>query len=134
LILVTLHISKQPALFVLLGADGSINRMGDGSVDNSDRDLYIGITSTHLFEAVRQQVGPELLKWIGGYGDPSPRGETCDLSVHLAYADGSEEASEWHYGSESIGPPQVIRDFVIAAVEATEPWFQEQRRNRSREQ
>ena len=34
----------------------------------------------------------------------------------------------WRYGTESLGPPEEIRRFVIAAIEATNPWFELQKK------
>ncbi len=126
-IMVTLHIAEQQALFVMLAVDGTINRMGTGSVSNTERDLFIGRTTPDLFEGLRQRVGAELLRWIGQYGDPSPRGKLCRLTVGFQHADGSEAMSHWQYGAESQGPPPVVGDFVIAAVRTTEAWFQQQK-------
>jgi hypothetical protein len=126
-IMVTLHIADQQALFIMLASEGTINRMGTGSVSNIERDLFIGRTTPELFEGLRQRVGADLLRWIGQYGDPSPRGKLCRLTVGFQHDDGSEAMSHWQYGAESQGPPPVVRDFVIAAVRTTDPWFQQQK-------
>jgi hypothetical protein len=89
-IMVTLHVADEQALFIMLAADGAINRMGTGSVSNIERDLFIGRTSTELFEALRQRVGAELLRWIGQYADPSPQGKLCRLSIGFQHADSTE--------------------------------------------
>ena len=33
----------------------------------------------------------------------------------------------WQYGSESRWPPREVCDFVAAAIEATAPWYEEQK-------
>jgi hypothetical protein len=40
--MVTLHVADEQALVIMLAADGAINRMGTGSVSNTERDLFIG--------------------------------------------------------------------------------------------
>lgn len=126
-IMVTLHVADQQALFILLASDGTINRMGSGSLNNTDRILFIGCTAFELFEGLRQRVGTDLLRWLGQYSDPSPQGEPCRLTVGFLHDDGSESMSHWQWGAESQGPPPAVRDFVIAAVQITEPWFQQQK-------
>ena len=53
----------KQSLFIVLGADGSINRLGAGEVDNSDPVLCIGRTDSVLFRSVREKITPELLAW-----------------------------------------------------------------------
>jgi hypothetical protein len=48
-LMVTLLIDGEQALFVVLGADGSITRVGDGSADNPDHDMFIGLTAPDSF-------------------------------------------------------------------------------------
>jgi hypothetical protein len=38
------------------------------------------------------------------------------------------QASAWRYGSNSQGPHPEVRQFVVAMVQATEPWFQQQKK------
>src|SRR5262249_33807988 len=48
-IMVTLKVGGEQSLFIMLGADGSINRVGTGAVDNAERDMFIGRTDPALF-------------------------------------------------------------------------------------
>ena len=50
------------------------------------------------------------------------------MSIGLHFADGTEDGFGFSYGSESQGPPNEIVRFVYAAVEATESWFQSQKK------
>jgi hypothetical protein len=127
-IMVVLKVEDEQALFIVLAADGSINRLGTGSVTNNEHDLFIGRTSADVFTRLHQRVTPELLRWIGQYADPSPQGKICTLTVGFKHDDNSEAMSYWRYGAESRGPAPAVRDFVIAAVNATTPWFEEQKK------
>jgi hypothetical protein len=51
----------------------------------------------------------------------------CELTVGFKKAGGEELMTAWQYGSESQGPPPEICNFVIAAVEATTPWYEQQK-------
>ncbi len=122
-IVIRLLVEGEHALFIMLGADGCINRMGSGEVDNHEHDMFIGKTDPALFQGLRQQIGPKLFNWFGQQrADPHPRGKICELIVGLKHADGKESWTGWRYGSESLGPPPEVRQFVIAAISATDSW------------
>jgi hypothetical protein len=58
---------------------------------------------------------------------PEKVGKVCELTVGFKKAGGEELMTAWQYGSESQGPPPEICNFVIAAVEATTPWYEQQK-------
>ncbi len=126
-IMVTLLVGGEQSLFILLGADGSINRVGTGTAANAKRDMFIGRTDPALFSGLLAQVTPELLAWCGQLrSDAEPHGQVCELTVGFKRASGEELLTVWQYGSESQGPPPEVRQFVVAAVQATDPWFARQ--------
>lgn len=128
-ILVRLAVAGEQSLFVVLGSDGSINRMGNGSADDIERQLFIGKVAPDLFMQLLARVTPGVVHFLGqGLAVPHPKGKPCELIVLFKYADGREAVSGWRYGSESQGPHPEVCDFVAAAVELTEPWFQAQKR------
>jgi hypothetical protein len=125
---VNLRVDSKPSLFILVGSDGSINRLGTGAVDNAERDMFIGKTGPEVFQQLRATISQELLGWCGQQlADPQAQGKTCELTVGFQKVDGQELMTSWRYGSESQGPPPVVCQFVVAAVEATEPWFEQQK-------
>ena len=127
-ILVTLFVGGKQSLFALLAADGSINRMGNAFVDESDREMFIGRTDTRLFEQLRSKITPGVTHFLGQHlTAPNPVGKICELTVALKYESGREDASGWRYGSESQGPHPEIADFVRETLRITEPWFQKQK-------
>ena len=126
--MIALKVVEQQSLFVLLEATGAINRMGTGAVDNSEREMFIGTTSAAVFAGVRPLVTPELLAWCGqSLADPSPEGRPCELTVGFRGANGEEAMMVWKYGSESAGPPPEVAALVVAALEGTAPWFENQK-------
>ncbi|HJZ90444.1 MAG TPA: hypothetical protein VKE40_06195 [Gemmataceae bacterium] len=97
-------------------------------MDNTERDMFIGRTDPGLFRGLREQITPELLAWCGqSRADPEPKGKVCELTVGFKRASGEELFTGWRYGSESMGPPPEVGQFVVAAVQATDPWFDQQR-------
>jgi hypothetical protein len=124
---ITLETGGKQALFILLAADGSINRLGSGSVTNTDNDLFIGITKEPLFAKLMAHLDNEMLKYMGGYDIPDQRGVPCKLSIGLAFANEEENGFGFRYGSQSQGPPDEIVQIVTAALQLTNPWFQQQK-------
>ena len=52
-IMVTLEIDGDQCLFVLHAKDGTINRLGTGAEDNTENDLFIGLSDLKAFTHVR---------------------------------------------------------------------------------
>jgi hypothetical protein len=125
---VTLNISDKPSLFVLLAADGSINRLGTGAVKNRDNELFIGVTKEPLFDRLMTNLQDSWLDHMGGYDVPDQQGAPCELSIAFSFGKDNDNGFEFRYGSESQGPPEDIARFVIAAIEITEPWFKAQKK------
>jgi hypothetical protein len=131
-VLIDLNISGAQSLFVLLAADGSINRTGDGSPGNQERDLFIGVTDPSSFRALLPFVREEWLKTPGKqYSSPKQRGLPCKLTLMFKTKDG-DTSLEFLYGSESEGPPQEVALFVQAAIDLTKPWYEAQKRDAAR--
>ncbi len=122
-IMITLEVDGSQILFILLAQDGTINRLGTGTEDNADNDMFIGVSDGAAFAQVRALAGPIIDKWIGGYGAPNPEGKPCKLLVGFRTNDGRELMSHWEYGSESQGPHPDVAAIVVKAVEATEDWW-----------
>ena len=133
LVVVSLKVgaAQSPALFILLARDGTVNRLGTGAVDNTERDLFIGRTTEPLFPALMNQFTDAMLQHVGGYEMRDRKGEDCRLSIALRFADGSEDGFGFLYGSESEGPPQEIVQIVIEAARLTDPWYEAQKKTAS---
>lgn len=127
--LVTLKINNDTALFILLAEDGTVNRMGDGSLTNTDREMFIGLNREPLFARFIARITPEMLQHQGAYELPNRQGADCELTLLLGYR-GSERSAgfKFIYGSESQGPAREIGELVRYAAELTTPWHEEQKR------
>ena len=127
---IDLDVAEKPVLFVMLGEDGSINRMGRGTAETADGELFIGKTDPAIFHSVRSHLTKGMLKSLGqGYQMPATRGASCKLTITFKFKDGSSGGMAFLYGSESDGPPQDVAEFVTTAVAQTDPWYEEFRRN-----
>jgi len=123
---VTLDVEEKHSLFILLAADGSINRLGTGTADNTENHLFIGKTKPAIFESVRSHVTPEMWDVMGrAFWDKNPLGPSCKLTILFHFKDGKSNGFEFRYGAESEGPPREVADFVRAAVSATDPWYED---------
>jgi len=88
--------------------------------------MCIGVISDPKpFKNLRNQITPEIFKWIGGRTDPHPKGKICELTIYLILPNKQELVMYFKYGSESIGPPPEVSQLVIATVELTDPWYGE---------
>jgi hypothetical protein len=122
----SLKVDEDLSLFALLAADGSINRLGTGTIDNVEKQMCIGvINDPKPFLNLRAQISADLFKWVGGRADPSPRGKICELMIGLLFPSKEERTILFKYGSESLGPPPEVKRLVLAMVEVTDPWYEE---------
>ena len=64
----------------------------------------------------------------GRYEAPDRRAVECSCSIMFGCEDGNASVIEIVWGTESIGVPQEIREFVAPAVELTDPWWKAQPR------
>ena len=130
---IILEIDDKRSLFILLGADGSINRLGSGTLDTTENDLFIGKTDPGTFQAVRAQLSTEAFQFLGGqFQLNDPAGASCKLTIAFQFNDNSSNRFVFLYGSESAGPPPEVADLVRAAVRQTDPWYDNFKRNVSR--
>lgn len=122
---ITLKVEDDLSLLVLLAADGSINRLGSGTIHNTEKEMFIGVADPTLFESIRPQINSDVIRWIGGHADQAPKGKICELTIWLFLPNKEERAIYFKYGSESIGPPHEVSRLVLAAIEITNPWYEE---------
>ncbi len=131
-VIISLEADANVALFILLGSDGTVNRMGTGAPDNIEKAMYVGHTTDRLFTQLMAQVDERLLAHGGRYVLPNPQGTLCTLKMlfqlHKTPQGPEIIGFEFVYGADSEGPPAQVSDLIIAAVEMTDPWFEEQKR------
>jgi len=124
-----LQVDSDLLLFILVAADGSINRVGSGTFANKNRSMFIGKTNPAIFQRVRSHLTDSMLQMLGmGFRRQNPLGAPCKLTVGFEFNDGKSARSEYLYGTDSEGPPSDVADFVRVAVRETEEWYQQQLR------
>ena len=119
-VFITMHVEDQQVLFILLAADGAVNRMGTGAENNRENKLFIAQSSSNMFEALKAKIHPETSQWEGGYADPAPKGKACQLTVGFMKNDGNESVCKFQYGSESQGSPPAAVTSRLYCVHV--PW------------
>ena len=128
MLFITLHVGERQSLGLVLADDGSINRLGNGTVENTENDLYIGITSEPLFDRVIRKLPREIVEHLGKtYELPDRKGADCRLHLAFRFKTGNENGIEFIYGSDSQGPPAEVVSFAVEAIEATQPWYEAQK-------
>jgi hypothetical protein len=124
----TIKVDGKNTLFLTLGSDGLVNRLGTGAVNNTEIDMFIGKTNDPLFLQLRSRIDPRWLAQMGAiYTLPERRGKECELTVGFKLRDSTETGATFRYGSESQGPPGDIVQFVIDAVGLTTPWYEREK-------
>jgi hypothetical protein len=124
-----IHIEYEgrPVLVVLLARDGSINRMGNGTVNPEvDDTWYIGKVEEPLFDQLMMVVPNDILEYAGAYDPADRRGIECKCTIMFGHEDGRATQFEISYGSESEGPPLELQTIIRRAVELTDPWWKAQ--------
>ena len=124
---ISLKVEGTTVLFVLLANDGTINRIGTGSPQNTENDMFIGITGEPLFQRLLSHLTDDMLKYTGGYDVPDKEGPECRLSIEFMFSDGATDGFGFLYGLHSVGVPRELANFVRSAVEITDPWFKAQK-------
>ena len=123
-VLISLEIGKDMALFILLGSDGTVNRMGTGAKDNFEKAMFVGRSGDGLFAKFMALVDEGMLRHGGKYTLPNPQGQLCTLKllfqIPKSWRGQDSIGFEFVYGADSEGPPAQVSDLVIAAVE-TDP-------------
>jgi hypothetical protein len=123
-VLISLEVDNKQSLFILLASDGTVNRLGNGTVNNEDNDMYIGISNEKLFEKLMKRIPDDLFEYQGVYDIPDKKGKNCKLTLLFGGKEDNEAIGfKFLYGSESQGPPSEISEIVINAVNITEPWY-----------
>lgn len=130
-ILIDLEIGDEQALFIIIAKDGTINRKGNGNLKNIDHDMYMGSTNeSFYFARIIEKITNEFITYVGKSFDiPEKKGNICKLKILL----GGEEINtglEFKYGDLSEGPPKEIVEFVISAVQLTDFWVSEFKKNK----
>ena len=125
-IVVNLEIEDTNVLFLLLAADGLVNRMGDGTVDSASRTLFVGKSAEPLFDRLRERIHPDWFEHAGAYDVPGKVGPVCTLTILFKDKERHEAAFRFRYGLQSQGPPRDICEFVSDAVRITDAWYEEQ--------
>ncbi len=121
-VIISLEVETLPCLFLLLSQDGTVNRLGTGAIDNAEKALFVGESLEPFFKQFMARVSDELLQNAGAYRHPDPKGRACKLV--LAFRRPKDPLGfEFHFGTESEGPPPEVASLVSFATEMTEEWY-----------
>ncbi|HUU01027.1 MAG TPA: hypothetical protein VM425_06270 [Myxococcota bacterium] len=125
-VVINQEVDGQPSLFLLLANDGTVNRIGTGAANNKEKALFIGQTPDELFLRFMDQVDEAIFQNAGVYKHADPKGVLCKLELAFRRP-GGPLGFEFHFGTESEGPPEEISALVRQAIELTEPWYEAQK-------
>ncbi len=121
--LITLEVSGQNTIFILLCNDGTIHRKGNGALNDTTSPLTRGVSDQGHLDALMSTVDQEVFNFSGVI-DKQPRaGNECVLSIVLNGTKGEEFIYRVIYGDQSEGPPKELADILLNAVKITDPWY-----------
>lgn len=122
-VMVNLKEGDDLLLFILLAADGTLNRMGNGADTSSHREMTIRRMREPVFARIKPSITNEMLAHAGRqYQAPDIVGSVCSLKVGFRLPSG-DTAIEFIYGSQSLGPPDDLKRLVLATIDVTDPWY-----------
>ncbi len=126
---VSLTIDEKLSLFILLAEEGLINRMGTGSLNNTEENLFIGPGDPAIFQKLRSLLTEGMLQIVGReFQCANIRGASCKLGIDFQFKDHTSDGFAFLYGSDSEGPPKDVRAFVLAAGCLTQTWYEDFKR------
>lgn len=117
------EIAEVPILMIMLSANGSVNRMGNGEEGNKNLQLYMGNTDEPLFVEFIRNVPDDMFDFAGRYTMPNPKGKLARLEIAFE-GDNIDTGFECLYGLDSEGPPEEMVTLVALALELTDPWVE----------
>jgi len=124
-IAITLEINGDISLFVRVAADGTIDRMGTGTRDTTERDLFVGRIDGAIFETVLSHVTGDMLQISGQtFRAENPRGDICKPTVSFLFKDSTSGGFALLYGADSEGVPSDVASLVTTAVRETNAWYE----------
>lgn len=124
---VNIEISDKKILYILLAADGTINRTGDGTLENKDPEIYIGKTDEELFKKLLDCISDDVLINANREFNLYNEGTRVKLELRF-YGNNMSAGYRFHYTLEEKDViPTEIFYILIKATELTENWYQSQK-------
>jgi len=101
---ISLTIDGNLSLFVLLPEEGLINRMGTGSLNNTEDALFIGPGDPAIFKEARSHLTEGMLQMVGGeYQCADIRGASCELEIAFQFKDNTATKVAGQSGYHATG-------------------------------
>ena len=123
--LVSLDVGEKSALFIVLAADGTICRRGNGNPDK-ELPLLKGQSDLKHYQAFMMTIHEEHFQFSGFFEQTPIMGRPCKLMVVFTGPGGEEAGFKVNYGEDSLGPPREIVEMLINAVKITDPWYDQE--------
>lgn len=123
--LITLEVSGQNTIFILLCSDGTIHRKGSGKLNDITNPLVRGVSHAGHLEALMSTLDEDIFNYSGVIEKKPRAGNECALSIVLNGKRGEEFIYRVIYGDQSEGPPKELVDILLNAVKITDSWYKE---------
>lgn len=123
--LITLEVSGQNTIFILLCSDGTIHRKGSGKLNDITNPLVRGVSHAGHLDALMSTLDEDIFNYSGVIEKKPRAGNECVLSIVLNGKRGEELIYRVIYGDQSEGPPKELVDILLNAVKITDSWYKE---------
>jgi hypothetical protein len=123
--LISLELGDTHALFIILAADGTICRKGNGD-PHASLPMLKGHSDLGHFEAFMRTVQDGWFAYSGAIKQEPIIGTESKLLIVFSGANNEEAGFKCTYGSESQGPPCELTDMLITAVKLTDGWYHDE--------
>jgi hypothetical protein len=126
---IELDISNKNCLSILLAHDGTINRKGSSTFDPKEKNFFIGLGDSKVFDSLMNEMPVGLSAYCHSNG---PQCDTLKPTCKAKIAYGNNTTSceiEYCVNGTFNDLPKPIRDFIERSVKVTEPWYQQQQQS-----
>jgi hypothetical protein len=121
-IMIDLKRGRDVLLFILLSANGGLNRMGNG-IDIARRNMLIRRVGSDVFAQLKPFITSDMLEYAN---QRSPEPSTQDNDYHLSITFRSPSGGvklQFVYGAEVRALPEAINTLVDKAIELTDAFY-----------
>jgi hypothetical protein len=124
---IEVSVSNGDGLAILLAKDGTINRIGSGISDTTDKSFFMGISKETVFDSLMETVSDDLLSYAQ---KESPQCDTTkqNLRVKISFSENDSETEiDYCVNGTADDLPKPIKDYITDAVKITDPWYKAQK-------
>ena len=118
---IALDYDNKQSLFIYLDKKGTVVRMGNGRIDNSNFEIYSDKTKEPFFNELLKNITDDMIAFTGEYA-LDETGTPCELLIML-YSKDDNKRFKFSYGTQFEGLPGEIHNLIVEAIKITDKWY-----------